>query len=346
MRVWKKLTAVMLSALLAGAMAVPAFAAEERTKIEKVSLSFTAYDDGEDTEYGEVEVSTGSGTYDVDDVEFLSNTSTSRYPRVKVTLIADGDYYFGGSSRSFFDLEGEGAYYSSSSLRDSRSTLVVTVQLKDYSGAEADVAEDVEWDYEGSGTWSEVYNAGYYEVRLKKGSTVISDILKVDDTTFNFCNMITQTGNYSFQVRTVNKYVTSNKSKWVSSERWSVDSDTLQYIRQNAANGVYNNYYGGSDNSYSSTNTSGPAGASTGWQLNAIGYWYRNYDGTWPAACWQQINGAWYYFNQDGYMVANNWIHHTDGNWYYLGGDGKMLTNTRTPDNYYVDGYGIYRPGL
>ncbi len=346
MKIWKKITAIAMAALLAGAMAVPAFAAEDRTKIEKVSLTFTAYDDGDETEYGEVDVSTGSGPYSVDDVEFLSNTSSSKYPRVKVTLLADDDYYFASSSKSLFTLSGEGATYSSASLRDKKSSIVVTVQLKKYSGAEADVAEDVEWDYEGSGSWSEVTNAGYYEVRLRRGSTVIGEIMKVDDTQFNFSNMITQTGNYSFQVRTVNRYVTANKSKWVSSERWSVDSDTLQEIRIRSANGVYNNFYNTATSVTTSTGTAGPSGASTGWQQNATGYWYRNYDGTWPANCWQQINGYWYYFNEAGYMVANQWIHHTDNNWYYLGPNGAMLTNTRTPDNYYVDGNGIYIPGV
>ena len=328
MKAWKKLTAWLLAAALAGFTAVPAMAAEERTKIEKVGLTFTAVDYGDETSYGEVEVDTASANYYVDDVEFLSSTSGSKYPRVKVTLYAEDDYYFGSNSKSAFELSGEGAYFSSASLRDSRSCVVVTVQLRDYSGAEADVPEDVEWDYEGSGTWSEIYNAAYYEVRLKRGSSVVGDIIQVYDTTFNFANMITQTGNYSFQVRSVNQYVTSNKSKWVSSERWTVDSETLDYVRGNAVS------------------TSGPSGATTGWQLDSVGYWYRNYDGTYPAACWQQINGVWYYFNPNGYMAANQWILHSDGNYYYVGPDGAMWTNARTPDGYYVDASGIWRPGL
>ena len=48
MNTGKKLIAMMLSVLLAGIMAVPALAAETRTKIEKVTLDFVAYDDGED----------------------------------------------------------------------------------------------------------------------------------------------------------------------------------------------------------------------------------------------------------------------------------------------------------
>ena len=351
---WKKITAIILPALLAGVMAIPGMAAEERTKIENVSLNFTAYDDSE--EYGEVEVNTGSGPYSVEDVEFLSNTSSSKYPRVKVTVNADEGYYFASANRSLFTLAGEGAAYSSANLRNSKATVVVTVQLKNYSGAQADVPDDVEWDYEGSGSWGEVANAGYYEVRLRRGGTVIGEIMKIDDTQFNFCGMITQTGNYSFQVRTVNRYVAANKSKWVSSERWSVDNETLQLIRNKAAYGVTNNFYTTGATNTGSTPTGGPTSptaptapttpaGSTGWQQDATGIWYRNYDGTWPASAWQMIDGYWYYFNENGYRLAGQWWYHTDGNWYYLGPNGAMLTNTRTPDNLYVDVNGIYVPG-
>lgn len=352
MKRWKSFISLIIPVVLTGMMVLPAFAAEERTKIESVSLTFTAFEDSE--EYGEVDVNTGSGPYSLEDVEFLSNTSSSKYPRVKVTLNAEDDYYFPSASKSLFELNGEGASFSSASLRNSKSTIVVTVQLKDYTGAQADVADDVDWDYEGNGAWSEVANAGYYEVRLRRGTTVVGEIMKVDDTQFNFCGMINQTGNWSFQVRTVNRYVSSNKSKWVSSERWNVDEETLQMLNAKAANGVNNSFYNTGATSVSNASpygtasgtAQGPTGATTGWQQNATGYWYRNYDGSWPASCWQQINGFWYYFNADGYAIMNQWLHHTDGNWYYLGANGAMLTNTRTPDNCYVDGNGVYIPGI
>ena len=285
-------------------------------------------------------------------MEFVYNTSASKYPRIKEKGNADEGYYVASANRSLFTLAGEGAAYSSANLRNSKATVVVTVQLKNYSGAQADVPDDVEWDYEGSGSWGEVANAGYYEVRLRRGGTVIGEIMKIDDTQFNFCGMITQTGNYSFQVRTVNRYVSANKSKWVSSERWSVDNETLQLIRNRAAYGVTNNFYTTGATNTGSTPTSPtaptspatPAG-STGWQQDAIGIWYRNYDGTWPVSAWQMIDGYWYYFNEGGYRLTSQWLHHTDGNWYYLGPNGAMLTNTRTPDNLYVDANGIYVPG-
>lgn len=335
----KKLAALLLSVVLAGMTALPALAEETRTKIEEVTLEFTAYDDGEDGEYGEVEVRESGGNFSVEDVEFLSGDSAvgSGYPRVRVTLYADNDYYFATSNRSLFSLSGEGATYVSANLRDSKQRAIVTVQLKNYSGAQADVTEDVEWDYEGNGTWSEVPNTAYYEVRLKRGNTVIGEVMKVEDTIMDFSSMITQTGRYTFQVRTVNRYVTSNKSKWVSSERWEIDSEAFESLGF-SSNSNYN---------YGSTNYGAPNAFTviSGWQNDMVGRWYRNYDGTWPASCWQQIDGYWYYFNADGYMTANSWIL-TNGIYYYVGADGRMYTNRRTPDNYYVDGTGAWIYGV
>ena len=91
MKIGKRIAALVLSALLAGTMAVPALAAEERTKISKVTIKFTAYDSGDDGEYGEVDITLDSGPYSLEDVEFLSTNASSQYPRVRVTLTADDD---------------------------------------------------------------------------------------------------------------------------------------------------------------------------------------------------------------------------------------------------------------
>lgn len=67
------------------------------------------------------------------------------------------------------------------------------------------------------------------------------------------------------------------------------------------------------------------------WQQNSTGWWYQEDNNSYPMNQWKELNGKWYYFNQDGYMVSNAWV----GN-YYLGYDGAMLTNTTTPDGYNV----------
>lgn len=52
------------------------------------------------------------------------------------------------------------------------------------------------------------------------------------------------------------------------------------------------------------------------WRRNAVGWWFRLSDGTYPASTWATINGATYYFGSNGYM-ATGWIEQ-DGDWYYL----------------------------
>ncbi len=56
------------------------------------------------------------------------------------------------------------------------------------------------------------------------------------------------------------------------------------------------------------------------WQQNTTGWWYQNDDGGYPANSWQWIDGKCYYFNSNGYMLAN----------------------TITPDGYSVDASGAW----
>lgn len=73
------------------------------------------------------------------------------------------------------------------------------------------------------------------------------------------------------------------------------------------------------------------------WQQDSTGWWYQEDNNNYSVNSWKELDGKWYYFNQDGYMVSNTWI----GN-YYLGSDGAMLTNTTTPDGYNVGGDGAW----
>jgi len=56
------------------------------------------------------------------------------------------------------------------------------------------------------------------------------------------------------------------------------------------------------------------------WQMDSIGWWYQNDDGSYPVNCWQWIDGKNYYFDSDGHC----------------------LMNTITPDGYTVDGTGAW----
>lgn len=46
--------------------------------------------------------------------------------------------------------------------------------------------------------------------------------------------------------------------------------------------------------------------------------WYQRDDGTYPVNQWEKIDGNWFYFDEDGWMMTNSWT--PDG--YYVGADG------------------------
>lgn len=54
---------------------------------------------------------------------------------------------------------------------------------------------------------------------------------------------------------------------------------------------------------------------------------------------WKYDNFGWWYVNEDGTYLVNQWIA-IGGKFYYFGEDGYMLAGTRTPDGYYVGSNG------
>ena len=66
-------------------------------------------------------------------------------------------------------------------------------------------------------------------------------------------------------------------------------------------------------------------------------------DGTYPASQWMEIGGRWYYFDAQGYM-ATGWVN-VNGVYYYLDTtSGAMYASRYTPDGYWVDADGAWRP--
>lgn len=60
------------------------------------------------------------------------------------------------------------------------------------------------------------------------------------------------------------------------------------------------------------------------WMQQDGRWWYKRADGSYPANAWEQINGTWYLFDAEGWMLTG-W-QARDGAWYYMDGSGAMLT--------------------
>ena len=56
------------------------------------------------------------------------------------------------------------------------------------------------------------------------------------------------------------------------------------------------------------------------------------------------FSGLWFYLDPVNGDMKTGWIQSpTSGLWYYMDrGDGHMLTNTKTPDNNYVNADGVW----
>lgn len=84
-----------------------------------------------------------------------------------------------------------------------------------------------------------------------------------------------------------------------------------------------------------------------GWKQNTTGYWYVKEDGSYPKEKFEKINDVWYYFDNSGYMLAEQWKKHTDGNWYWFDNSGHMATGWKKIADkwYYFDVEGAMRTG-
>ena len=75
----------------------------------------------------------------------------------------------------------------------------------------------------------------------------------------------------------------------------------------------------------------------TGWQKNDAGYWYVRSDGSYPKEQFEKIDGTWYYFDENGYMLSEKWKKRPDGTWYYFDKSGEMATDWNK-----INGKGYY----
>ncbi len=62
-----------------------------------------------------------------------------------------------------------------------------------------------------------------------------------------------------------------------------------------------------------------------GWIQEGKHWWYCHADGSYTKDGWELIEGKWYYFDKDGWMITG-WLNKND-KWYYLKSDGSMAEN-------------------
>ena len=64
---------------------------------------------------------------------------------------------------------------------------------------------------------------------------------------------------------------------------------------------------------------------SKGTWMQSNGRWWFKYGSGGYAKNWEQLDGKWYYFDNQGWMKENEWIQ-PEADWYYLSDSGAMVT--------------------
>ena len=356
----KKSAVFFATASLIAIMAIPSYAADTRTAVSSVKLKVVT-DLSIGSTSSDVEVTTNSTLYDVHSAT-ITNVPSDGWdaddnPKVQIKLaLEDDDEYKWNITKSTVSVTGDAGTVTSVSGGSGHGYLTIVYTLDDLDEVYTDWAssldltiDDAYWQTAyGIADWSNSESAKKYEVKLYRGSTLLTTVTTANSY-YSFANYFTEAGTYKYKVRAI--YTSSHKGSYV-------ESDDL-YVTESAASSIrstYNASINSSTSSSSSSYVSGLTGTtvygsssyansavnSTGgqWILDQYGWWYRNPDGSWTSNGWQLINGKYYFFNTSGYMKTG-WIY-WNNQYYYCGADGAMLTNTTTPDGYYVNSAGVW----
>ena len=308
----KKAALLFLTSSMVFGSAVPAMADNDK-RITSVSLEITSdIQVGEDMTNDSIDVESSSSRYTVDSWEIL-NTGfmwmEDDVPQIKVYLTAEDGYYFSLTSSK---VRLKGAKYVTASKRDSSTTLMITMNLPSLAESVGEI-ETVTLGEDGIARWDETTGAGSYEVRVQRDGKNTGTTETVRTASYDLKEFLGRPGVYSVRVRPVNKIKQDIKGQWTDSNTFYVDSSLAEDFRM------------------------GRVKAGGRWEEEGSQWRFREVDGSYASSKWKEIEGIWYYFDVNGYMMTG-WIE-VDGKWYYCDTSGAMLHDTET------DGYALGSDG-
>ncbi len=266
-----------------------------------------------------------------------TETVAADEPRMKLVLEPEdvSEYYFLANYKASNVKVSGGSFVSA---RREGDNLVVTVKVNPIRG-QYDSPRDAYWNEKnlGEARWEKPENdSGYYEVQLLRDNKNVFKVNKTSSTSYNFYPYMTQTGNYSFKIRTIPgtdfQKSHAKQSEWLESGQLSI---TERYVSDGK----------GQQNS-KSTAVKGTEDA-VGWIKQGTEWLYRFPSGSYKTNGWERINDKWYYFDNTGLMLKG-W--QTIGGYqYYLHGNGEMALGwTRIDGKWYYfrpEKEGIYPEG-
>lgn len=305
----KTAAAVLTAAMVFNLMGFTSLAAESK-KITSVNLTIEAEFEMEGiVSDQEADITANSDRYTVGEYQFINDEiywTEEDTPELEVVLYVEDGYYFSVDKKNIKLKE---ATLHTNKTSDYSRTLTLTMYLPPLAEQVTSI-DNATWTSTTGVSWTESQGAGSYEVKLYRDGKGVGTVQTVTGTSFDFSYAMTKAGNYFYRVRPVNRVKAENKGEWTESPSRYIDADTANQIRLNPV--------------------------STGeWKMDQTGWWYQNADGTHPMNQWLEINGKWYFFNEQGYM-ATGWIDWNGRRFYCDPVNGDMLVNSATPDGHTV----------
>lgn len=291
---------------------------ETRTPITSVSVKVESEVEAEtDVSESTVRVTSNSENYTIGGYQWVGAKESweiGDVPKVKIEIHARSGYFFDKTTGTK-KFQIEGAEYSSVRKTNNSETLELTVKLSPARGelGETDNAEWVGYPI-GKATWEAVPYAGAYELKLYRDGQMVYAVEKVTTNSYDFLPYMIEGGNYEFRVRAIPK--NTDEEKYVKSGEWVYSGE--DGIDEEDTSPFYGK------------NTNGPGDEKltpekTGWRLNDDQEWYYiRRDGTRPTNDWMSIDGSWYLFDSEGYMLKG-W-QTKNGKYYFMNNNGQMQT--------------------
>lgn len=312
-----KLRGVWIGAFAALAVLGSTLTAYAETAISELKITFSNNYDSDGGTILEPTVSAGSG-YEVDGISWSRELKDWK-PGTKITATltltaADGREFNSSYKSSKVSLYG--ADFISAKRDDEDGSL--TFKASYYPVVQLGTTEQAGWSDSAKtrAIWKKVPYATAYSVRLYRGDDEYVTTITMEGTSVDLTEYITKEASYYYQVRATSK--DSTDAKYMKSGEYVTSEDSL----------VEN------------------LGETEGrWHQYRDGYKYTDAQGTDAVNGWRYIQGAWYYFDENGYAAAG-W-RAVGGKWYYMDGDRRMMTGWLDLNGkwYYMDATGAMVTG-
>ena len=189
-----------------------------------------------------------------------------------------------------------------------KETLVLFVKfgdLDDLAGTMDSAVWTAEWkaSYGGVGAW--------YELRLYRNGSICGGNRVTGASGYDFRPLMRRSGSYYYQVRTVS--ASGENGEWLQSEALSVTEEMAADNRKQFFDGRV------------------PGWQSLEDEAGARRYWYMEADGSFPQQNWLQVDGGWYFFDAEGYLMTSVYVK-WGSDTYYVDENGRMITEGKAPD--------------